>query len=241
MNSKKSLSRLMAGGRADFAQVFNVSFPAAGATYDGGDVWPFRDIKRGLERNCDNVEELRADAANNRRSFGATIRKTPLRFVAIMTHANGRRDDITEMLYAARFTGGNIDDKTAEAIDRHLEITLAYADEGDLYLLASPKIFGRFDPQVFDAQLGYFLDDLRSAARLLFDDGTTSRAAAGEIRSMMAADPAMAAFANRLDSNRFHAEAVSMFSARHDCDACNGKGKRLFRSCAECDGRGYRR
>lgn len=242
MVSKKSLTRTMSGILPERSRYFSVAFPAAGATYDGGAFWPFPSIKRGLQQSCRDVEELRADPARNRRTLGATDKVSDLKFIAVMTHANGRPDNITEMLYGAIFGGFDVDDERADAIDRHLDVTKAFADEGDLYLLASPKIFGSFDDDIFSDQLIWFLDDLRNAARLLLDDGSMARDAALEFKSMMrAADPSMAAIRNRLDSNRFHAEAVSMFGPREDCATCNGKGKRLLRTCRDCSGRGYRR
>jgi len=242
MVSKKSVYRTMAGVLPDRSRFFNVGFPAAGAVYDAGAFWPAPAIMRGLQKRCRNVEELRANPPQNRRTFGATDKVSDLKFIAIMTHANGRPDNITEMLYAAVFSGFNVDDDWAQRIDAHLDVTLAYADDGDLYLAASPNIFGDFDDKVFDDQLTYFLDDLRNAFRLLIDDGTMTRAAVSEIKSMMsAADPSMAAFGNRAGAHRFHAKAVSMFSPREDCQTCGGKGKRFLRTCPDCSGRGYRR
>ncbi len=54
-------------------------------------------------------------------------------------------------------------------------------------------------------------------------------------------DPALSAMRNRVDANRFHAEAVSIFSPRVDCETCGGKGKRFLMTCRDCKGRGYRR
>lgn len=242
MVSKKSLSRTMAGVLPERSRLYNIAFPAAGATFDAGASWPLVAIKRGLQKRCRNVEELRGDASKNRRVLGATDKVSDLKFIAIMTHANGRSGDITEMLYVSVFGGVDMTDERAEAIDRHLDVTLAYADEGDLYLVASPKIVGGFNEEFFDEQLTLFLDDIRNAMRLVLDDDTMRSAAVREVKAMMAAaDPARDRILNRLDANRFHAEPVSIFSPRSDCEACNGKGKRWLRSCPDCSGRGYRR
>ena len=242
MVSKKSLTRTMAGVLPERSRLYNIAFPAAGATFDAGAYWPYVAIRNGLQKRCRNVEELRGDASKNRRVLGATDKVSDLKFIAIMTHANGRRDDITEMLYVAVFGGLDMTDERAEAIDRHLDVTLAYADEGDLYLVASPKIVGDFNGEIFNDQLTLFLDDIRNAARLVLDDGAMRSAAVREIKTMMtSADPGLAGMRNRLDANRFHAEAVSIFSPRTDCETCGGKGKRWLRTCPDCSGRGYRR
>lgn len=242
MVSKKSIYRTMAGVLPDRSRFFNVAFPAAGATYDAGAIWPFSSIMRGLQKRCRNVEELRGDPTKNRRALGATDKISDLKFVAIMTHVNGRPDDIAEMLYVSVFGGVGMTDERAEEIDRHLDVTLAYAEDGDLYLVASPKIVDEFDDAFFNDQLTLFLDDIRNAMRLVLDDGDMRSAAVREIKSMMAGtDPGLSGVRNRLDGNRFHAEAVSIFSPRVDCETCGGKGKRFLRTCPDCSGRGYRR
>ncbi|MHA7873741.1 MAG: hypothetical protein ACX939_15430, partial [Hyphococcus sp.] len=214
-----------------------------GASFEGGEGWPFNRIERALKQRCKDVRELDPQPANNRRTLAATDRTSDLKFLALTTHANGRRDTITEMLYASAFTGLIMTEERAARIDAQLEVTYAYEDEGDLYLVASPKIVGEFDEEFFGMQLEFFLTDLRNALRLILDDGAHARMAASELKALMnAAEPTQGPLRNRMDGNRFLADAVSMFGPREDCPTCNGKGRRfLFSSCKECSGRGFTR
>ncbi len=242
MVRKKLSDKSILGGVPERSRFYNIAFPASGVSDGPGETWPFASIRRGLERRCRDVKEIRANG-ENRRALVATDKNTELRFLALMTHVNNRREDIESMLYACVLSGLGMTDDRAKEIDRHLRITLAYADEGDLYLVASPNILGDFDPDFFDSQLLVYLDELATVIRLLLDDGTHRSAAAAALRSLMAgSDPELGALKNPLGAGRFQVrQQASMFGARHDCEACNGKGKRMFRACAECDGRGYRR
>ncbi|MEZ5920762.1 MAG: hypothetical protein R3C60_05365 [Parvularculaceae bacterium] len=243
MVNKKSVDRTIAGVLPERSRLYNVAFPAAGVSAQSGPTWPFASIERGVKKRCKDVRPLGGDDRNNRRALGATDKISDLRFVALMTHANGRCDDIESMLYACVFTDLNMTDEWADAIDSHLDVTLAYADDGDLYLVASPNIIGAFEDDFFDSQLLYYLDDIRNALRLVLDDGTHRNAAAAALRKFMAgSDPDLGAFKNPLAANRFRIKGeATMFGPRLQCPSCKGKGRKFFRPCPDCNGIGFTR
>lgn len=240
MVSKTSFD--FAGRLPERSQLYNVAFPASGVSATGSGIWTFASIKRGLEKRCRDVKEIRVDEAN-RRLIAATDRESGLRFVALMTHANGQKDMIESMLYACSFTGYEMTEERANIIDGHLAVTLAYEADGDLFLVASPNIVGAFDVDFFDGQLQLFLQDIRTARRLLLDDGAQRAATTAALRSLMAAgDPELGALQNSVSASRFQiGREVSMFGPRHDCATCGGKGRRLFRACTDCNGVGFTR
>ncbi|MEM9839736.1 MAG: hypothetical protein AAF830_11360 [Pseudomonadota bacterium] len=138
------------------------------------------------------------------------------------------------------------------AIDRRLTMATAMLQDGHLWIYAELNIAPTFSHALFDAQMNFYLADMRTALQMMMmGDAMTYKAAEAMKRiskSRGLKSPMVSALTNKgqerpsLASPRAAMAAAqevksSLRPASH-CPKCKGSGRGLFGRCRHCDGTG---
>lgn len=164
----------------------------------------------------------------------------------------GRGDAISMIGMLCILPAPHLSREDVMGIDQRLAMATAFLEDGQLWIYAELNISPTFTRALFETQVDFYVNDMRTALQMLMSGEAMTFKAADAMKQIARqrgmASPMVRALMNKGEDRPSRSRAQSPVAvmaaaqapkrpATH-CPKCKGSGRGLFRSCAECGGMG---
>ncbi|WP_411820489.1 hypothetical protein ABFZ85_03865 [Hyphococcus formosus] len=208
--------------------------------FSGGESggWPLSKVVGVLEDQFGALDLLGEDGPL--KVYG--IQENGVNFVVALMQSEAGSGLVEEYGFLARFVGFSVTEQLLDSLNRNLHVSMVAIEAGDLFLMASMRASGKFDPGQFKVHLESWRRDLMMTLYEL-SDAYPSMAVAFPAAKLESARDFAVNVAPAPTEDRPVDLLASYLGARSKkaiCLECNGRGKRGFiaSTCRNCDGTG---